>query len=45
MENSNEYNFAYYLIRDVFTYKQLKKLTEFIDEILEDKEQGGYIES
>ena len=44
MKNKNEYNFTYYLIRDVFRYTELKKLKELIDDILEDKKQGGYID-
>jgi hypothetical protein len=44
MKNNNEYNFVYYLVRDVFRYAELKKLKEFIDEILEDKKQGGYVD-
>jgi hypothetical protein len=31
-------------VRDVFRYAELKKLKEFIDEILEDKKQGGYVD-
>ena len=31
-----------YLIRDVFCYKELEEIKQFIVEIMKDKEQGGY---
>ena len=31
-----------YLIRDVFTYSQIKELVSFAQDILEDKKDGGY---
>ena len=31
-----------YLIRDVFFYKELAEIKQFIEEIMEDKKQGGY---
>ena len=33
-----------YLIRDVFTYSQIKELVLFAQDILEDKKDGGYEE-
>ena len=33
-----------YLIRDVFTYSQIKELVSFAQDILEDKKDGGYEE-
>ena len=31
-----------YLIRDVFFYSELVEIKQFIEEIMEDKKEGGY---
>ena len=31
-----------YLIRDVLYYSELAEIKQFIEEIMEDKKQGGY---
>lgn len=32
-----------YLIRDVFFYRELAEIKQFIEEIMQEKEEGGYV--
>jgi len=32
-----------YLIRDVFFYKELAEIRQFIEEVMEEKREGGYV--
>jgi len=32
-----------YLIRDVFFYKELAEIKLFIEEVMEEKREGGYV--
>ena len=42
--NKNLISNTKYLIRDVWTTQQLLELQEFIEDIIEDKLEGGYNE-
>ena len=41
MLENKKHEFMYY-VRDVFLYSEIKELREFCDEIMNDKEEGGY---
>ena len=41
MLQNKMHEFKYY-IRDVFTYKEVQDMLMFCDEIMRDKEDGGY---
>ena len=40
--NKNLISNTKYLVRDVWTMKQLLELQEFIEDVIEDKLEGGY---
>lgn len=42
--NQNLFAVCKWLIRDVWTYPRLIALRNFLDEIIEEKEEGGYNE-
>ena len=42
--NQNLFAVCKWLIRDVWTYPKLIALRNFLDEIIEEKEEGGYNE-
>ena len=42
--NQNLFAVCKWLIRDVWTYPRLIGLRNFLDEIIEEKEEGGYNE-
>ena len=43
MLENKKHEFKYY-IRDVFTYEEIHNLQMFCDEIMREKEEGGYID-